>query len=268
MAEVTVFHNTAELVPVKEKGWKIGFSNVFGRELERVWNARAFSIQTLAWLVILNFILALFIEVEGGSGPMTGSVSTFMLLSGVVVPMGAAVVSSGAIIGEKKAGTAAWVLSKPASRTAFIIAKFLAIASAFLVAAVVIQAAVAYAQLSLATKTLIPIGPYLSATLMVVLAVAFYLSLTLMLGTMFESRVPVMGIPIALVIGQIFVTGLLSGVMDWLPYLFPGSLLQLSMDFVAGTPRGGLWILTIFSTVGLTALFLYLALQRIHRDEL
>jgi ABC-2 type transport system permease protein len=268
LAEVTVFHNTAELVPVKAKGWKIGFANVFGRELERVWNPRAFSIQALAWLVILNFILALFIEVEGSSGPMTGSITTFMVLAGVLAPMGAAIVASGAIIGEKKSGTAAWVLSKPASRTAFVIAKFLAIASGFLTAAVVIQAAVAYAQLSLANRDLIPIGPYLTATFMVVLAVVFYLSLTLMLGTMFESRVPVMGIPIALVMGQIFVTGLLSGIMDWLPYLLPGNLLQLAMDFIAGTPNGGLWVLTVLTTLGLTTLFIYLALKRIHQYEL
>jgi ABC-2 type transport system permease protein len=268
LAEVTVFHNTAELVPVKAKGWQIGFANVFERELERVWNARTFSIQVVAWLVILNFILALFIQVEGGSGPLTGSITTFMLLAGVIAPMGAAIVASGAIIGEKKSGTAAWVLSKPVSRTGFIIAKFLAIASAFLVSAVVIQAAVAYAQLSLANRAFIPIGPFLAATFMVVLAVVFYLSLTLMLGTMFESRVPVMGIPIALVMGQIFVTGLLSSVMEWLPYLLPGNLLQLSVNFVAGTPTGAMWLLTLFSTIGLSALFIYLALKRIHQDEL
>ena len=268
MAEVTVFHNTAELVQVKAKGWQIGFSNVFAREMERVWNPRAFSIQALAWLVILNFILALFIEVEAGSGPMTASITTFMLLSGVLVPMGAAIVSSGAIIGEKKSGTAAWVLSKPASRTGFVIAKFLAIASAFLVAAVVMQSAVAYAQLSLANKALIPAGPYLAATFMVVLAVVFYLSLTLMLGTMFESRMPVMGIPIALVMGQIFVTGLLSGIMDWLPYILPGNLLQLSVNIISGIPTGGFWILTVFSALSLSALFIFLALKRIHQYEL
>lgn len=267
MAEVTVFHNTAELEPVKAKGWKTGFNNVFNRELERVWNPRAFSIQTLAWLVILNFILALFIQVEGGSGPMTGSMTTFMLLSGVVAPMGAAIIASGTIIGEKTSGTAAWVLSKPASRTGFIIAKFLAIASAFLVSAVIIQSVVAYAQLSMANRDFVPVGPFLGGVFTVTLAVVFYLSLTLFLGTVFDSRVPVMAIPIALVMGQIFLTGLLAEFMDWLPYLLPGNLLQISVDFVTGGP-GGMWLITVFTTVGLSALFIHLALQRIHQYEL
>jgi len=268
LAEVTVFHNTAELEPVKTKGWQAGFSNVFSRELERVWNVRTFAIQTLAWLVILNFILALFIQVEAGSGPLTGSITTFMLLSGVLVPLGASIVASGAVVGEKKGGTAAWVLSKPVSRTGFIIAKFLAIASAFLVTAVVIQSAVAYAQLSLANRALIPVGPYLSATFTVVLAVVFYLSLSLMLGTIFESRVPIMGIPIALIIGQIFMTGVLGSVMEWLPYLMPGNLLQISVDLIGGSTNGALWLLTVFITAGLAVLCLYVALQRIHKSEL
>jgi len=268
VAEVTVFHDAAELRPVTAKGWKIGFNNVLSRELERVWNPRSFAIQTLAWLVILNFILALFIEIETSNGPATDSVTIFMLLCGVLAPMGAAIVSSGSIIGERKSGTAAWVLSKPTSRTAFIIAKFLAIASAFLVSAVIIQAVVAYAQLSLATRTFIPLGPYLVATLVIILSVVFYLALALMLGTFFESRVPVMGIPVALIMGQIFITGLLSDIADFLPYLFPGNLLQLSVDFINGAANSGLAILNIVVTLGLTALFIYLALHRIHRYEL
>jgi ABC-2 type transport system permease protein len=266
LAEVTVFHNTAELQPVKVKGWKIGFANVLNRELERVWNPRAFSIQTLTWLVILNFILGLFIQVDSG-GSFASSMAVFMILASAVAPMGAAIVSSGAIIGEKQSGTAAWVLSKPASRTGFIIAKFLAIASAFLVSAVVIQSIVAYSQISMAGRSLVPAGPFLGGVFSVTLAVIFYLSLTLFLGTVFNSRVPVMAIPIALVMAQIFLTGLLGAVLDWLPYLLPGNLMQISVDFVNGSP-GPLWLLTVFSTLGLSALCIYLALDRIHQYEL
>jgi ABC-2 type transport system permease protein len=267
LTEVTVFHNIDELYPAKAKGWKIGFNNVFNRELERVWNPRTFSIQTLTWLVILNFILALFIEVEDGGNSITNSMTIFMIIAGAVAPIGAAIVSSGAIIGEKQSGTAAWVLSKPVSRTGFIIAKFMAIASAFLVSAVVIQSIVAYAQLSLASKSFIPLGPFLGGVFTVTLAVIFYLSLTLFLGTVFDSRVPVMAIPIALIMGQIFLTSLLGAILEWLPYLLPGNLIQISLQFVDGSP-GYLWLLTVFSTAGLSALCIYLALDRIHQYEL
>ncbi|MEL7561960.1 ABC transporter permease subunit [Dehalogenimonas sp. 4OHTPN] len=264
MAEITVFHDAADLIPVKAKGWQVGFPNMFKRELERVWNPRAFSIQTLAWLVLLNFVLAMFIQMD--PGPFT--ITIFMYVSGVLVPMGAAVIASGSIIGEKNSGTAAWVLSKPASRTGFIMAKFLAISSGFLTSAVVIQGIVAYAQLSLATKSFVAAGPFIGGMLLLSLAVLFYLSMTLMLGTMFESRMPVMGIPVALVMGQIFLSLPLSDLADWLPYLLPGNLLQLGATVTGGTDENGPWIITVLISLVFTGLFLFLALHRIHQDEL
>lgn len=267
MAEVTVFHNTAEMEPVKARGWRVGFSNVFRRELERVWNIRTFLAHSLVWMVLINMILAMVIELDSASQLATTSFITYVLLSGVLVPMGAAVIASGSIIGEKKSGTAAWVLSKPVSRTGFIIAKFLALASSFLTTAVVLQAFIAYGQLSLAQHSMVPLMPFLGAFFTIVIAVVFYLSLTLMLGTMFNSRVPVMGIPLALILIQVFLIGALGNIADWLPFLLPGSLLEIGSSFVIAE-GAEYWPLTFFITLGLSALFVFLALKRIYKEEL
>jgi ABC-type transport system involved in multi-copper enzyme maturation permease subunit len=60
----------------------------------------------------------------GGPGPATG-LQAFFAISPLFGPIGVAVLAQGAIVGEKQSGTAAWVLSKPVSRSAFILAKLL-----------------------------------------------------------------------------------------------------------------------------------------------
>ncbi|MEN8615310.1 ABC transporter permease subunit [Dehalogenimonas sp. THU2] len=268
MAEVTVFHDAAELELVKAKGWRIGFNNVMTRELERVWNLRTLLSHSLVWMVLINMILAMVIElVDSNTQLATTSLITYVLLSGVLVPMGAAVITSGAIIGEKKSGTAAWVLSKPVSRTGFVIAKFLAITSSILTTAVFLQAIIAFGQLSLAQHAMIPITGFISAVFTIILAVVFYVSLSLMLGTIFNSRVAVMGIPLALILIQLFLIGALQNLAEWLPYLLPGSLMEIGSSLViaAETPY---WPLTVIMTLSLSVLFIYIALHRIHREEL
>ncbi|MGI2335202.1 MAG: ABC transporter permease [Dehalogenimonas sp.] len=267
MAEVTVFHNAAELEPVTAKGWRMGFANVLQREMERVWNIKTLLVHSLVWMVLINMILALVIELESDSGMVTTSFITYVLLSGVLVPMGAAVITAGALIGEKITGTAAWILSKPVSRSGFVIAKFIALSSSILVTAVVLQGVIAYAQLSLAQQMFIPVGAFLGAFFTIVLAVIFYISLSLMLGTMFNSRVPVMGIPLALILIQIFLLSALENIAEWLPYILPGSLLSIGSGFVTSESIE-YWPLTVFITLGLSAFFIFMALHRIDREEL
>ena len=65
------------------------------------------------------------------------------------------VIGQDTIIGEKQSGTAAWVLSAPVSRSAFIMAKLLANTIGFFVTIIVVQGLVAYVQLSLSDGSLL-----------------------------------------------------------------------------------------------------------------
>ncbi len=60
--------------------------------------------------------------------------------------IGVVTTAQGAIVREKQLGTAAWVLSKPASRSAFVLAKFVAYALAFVSLAVLLPGAIFYAE--------------------------------------------------------------------------------------------------------------------------
>jgi ABC-type transport system involved in multi-copper enzyme maturation permease subunit len=58
-----------------------------------------------------------------------------------------------AVVGEKKDGTAAWVLSKPLTRPAFILSKIIANSVGILLTLVVVPCMVAYTILSIAHKS-------------------------------------------------------------------------------------------------------------------
>ena len=259
--------NGGELQLIREHGWRIGFVNLMRREVSRRFSMRNWLIQGVIWLALLNLVLALVLEAEEAGQTMTAGVTAFILATSILAPIGMVVAAHGAIINEKKAGTAAWILSKPASRIAFILSKFFTIGLGFIVIVIFLQGLIAYAQLSVFNGSPIPAFPFLGALILLAINVIFYLSFTLFLGTIFEARVPVLGIPIALVIGQVFLLAFLGTVAEWLPNLFPGSLSDMALQTALGSSSSAPWILPVFVTLSLTALFVYLAIARFRSQE-
>lgn len=259
--------STGDLHPASEQGWRIGFINLLRKETRRRWNFRNLLIQSAVWLLLLNFVLAMLLEAEASRGSIMMGVTTFIFMAGMLAPIGMVMTSQGAILNEKKSGTAAWVLSKPASRSAFVLSKLVTIIVGFVAIVIVLQGVVAYSQLSLFQGSMLPAMPFIGGMLLLSLNVAFYLALTLMLGTLFHQRVPIIGIPVALIIIQAFLLNLLAEVADWLPYLFPGSLSDLARAAVMESPMPSQWLLAIVTTSLLTALFIYVAIWRFQREE-
>lgn len=260
---------TSEFQLVNESGWRMGFKNLMRREASRRLSARNLLIQSVIWLVLLNFVLAMVIEVEEGVYAVTVTgVQTFTFMAGLLGAIGMVVATQGAIVNEKRSGTAAWVLSKPATRHAFILSKFITIGGGLLAIIIVLQGLVAYFQLSLSQASPLPVLPFIGGMSLLALNLIFYLSLTLMLGTMFQGRIGVLGLPVAFIISQVFLLGLLDKVTAWLPYLFPGALSGLSRVMILESPPPSYWFLPIVTTTVLSALFIYLAIWRFQREEL
>ena len=107
-----------------------------------------------------------------------------------------------AILGEKHSGTAAWVLSKPLRRPAFILAKLIAHGLGFLATWVVLPGAVAYLEFAILGKVYLPMAGFAGMLGLMYLNLLFYLALALMLATLFQGRGPVLGIPLIVVWGH------------------------------------------------------------------
>ena len=254
---------------VNEQGWRRGFVNLFRHENAIWWRSRRWWINTLVWLILINgAVLAALSSTDTSAGPLLDeSIMVFAVLAGLFGTIGAIIATQGSIIDEKKSGTAAWIMSKPASRPAFILAKLVANMLALFVIILVIQGAVAYVQFSQAKGSPLPLGAFLGGMALYGLNMLFYVSFTLMLGTLFSDRGPVLAIPIGLLFSPMFILNYVGQAAYLLPWPLipssgdPGLAAQLMMGQPLSTT------MPIVATIVWIVVFIAVALWRFGREE-
>ena len=279
--------SNAQLIAVKDCGIFNGFRNLFRRENHQWWGTWQWVIQVAIWLAIVNGILATIVlaapKIEAAQAQAQLSAAeaaeaqadiaetglmVFFIFSGMAAGTGVVIIAQDALIGEKQSGTAAWVLSKPVSRLSFILSKLSADALGVLVTMVLVQGAVAWLIYRAGTSIALDIPRFLGALGLLFLALLFFLSLTYMLGTLFHSRGPVIGIPLLLVFG--------NSINNMLPFLGKVLPWNLVMDLGPGQPALALalaqglplpTVTPILGTLGLTLVFVAVALWRFARQE-
>ncbi len=257
--------------PASGQGWRAGLGNMLRKELRDWWGTRNWIKQTLIWLIIVNGILATVLFVaptRDSSGILTPDVGPilFFTIGGIALSIGTILLAQDEVIGEKRAGTAAWVLTKPASRSAFILSKLLANALGILVVMVLFQGAAGYALMSIAQGSALPVGPYLLALLLLFLSLMFYLTLGIMLGTLFDKGGPVIGIPMILVFTYQLAGAvpLLGQVMPWKLAVQNSPNSSLAVALIAGQPLPSL--VPVVATLIWCALFIGVAIWRFERE--
>ncbi len=250
----------------RSPNWLAGFTNLVFNELERWWKTRRWLVQVLLWLVIVNGMMALIIAGEDMTAEQI--LGGFLNMWGLVLPLGVTILGQDAIVQEKQCGTAAWILSKPTSRSAFILAKTVGNALAILLAITMVQGAAAYMQIWLSTGIAYPLLRFAGALSIAFLALLFYLTLTIALGTLFNSRGPVIGIPLAVVLGSkvLKLGAILTEIMPWTLTASSGpEQPSLASAVAQGLPLPSL--LPLASTILWCLLFVSAALWKFNRDE-
>lgn len=246
---------------VNEQGWRSGFANLLRHENAVWWRSRRWWVNVLIWLVLINGVL-----LGTLSSPMMGNMealATFAAVAGFFTGIGAIVTMQGVVIDEKKSGTAAWIASKPVSRSAFILAKLVANVVAMFVITLVIQGLIAYLQFA-ANGGAPALGPFVFGLALVGLHLLFFLTLTLMLGTLFNERGAVIAIPMAVLFGGQFLMGILGSLSELLPwYLVMGP--ALSAQAILGQPLST--TIPILTTVVWIVVFVAVAIWRYEREE-
>lgn len=254
------------LQPVKAGGWLGGFGNLLRKELGQWWGTKMWWVQLLIWILILNGITTIvtLTEVMPPDELLQEVMFTFLPLTIGTIGIGTIITVQGAIVGEKELGTAAWVMSKPASRVAFILSKILAYISGFWIVAIAIPAII----FVLVTRLLVPapfaLFPFLTGVAVAALAQLFYLTLTLMLGTLFGNRGPVIGIGMAIILTGLLLKGFIpQPVMMVTPWALPDVSATLAMQL----PLPDNWYLPVVATGGWVLLFTAVALWRFSCEE-
>lgn len=262
----------AVLKPVTERGWRAGLTNLLRKEAYKWLRTRYGLIHLGLWIFIINGITALILSTAGGLEAGETVVATrivpFVSIITLFTTVGIVIVAMETILGEKKMGTAAWILSAPVSRLAFLLPKLVVIGISSVATMVVIPGLLAFLEFSYiptaADSGDVAILPWIGAIGAISLSLLFFLALTLLLGTLFSSRGAVVGIPIfVLFIGEALVPVL----PDVVYMLTPWALIDpLAIDLADETRTVGSKV-QVYATLAWVAIFTAASFWRFRREE-
>jgi ABC-2 type transport system permease protein len=274
----------AALIEVRDRGRLNGFGPLWRKENHTWWAGGSWLMKILIWVVVVDGLLAMItfaapLMESGDSGQMAEAAAAaepmevtamtmFFLFAGVFPAFGVIIFGPEGIVEERKTGTAAWILSKPVSRPAFLLSKLCAQALGILATMVLPQGIIGYILYTAATGVRLSIPGFLAGESLVLLLLLFFQTLNLMLGTFFHTRGPVVGIPIGLImvsflavsspmVGSIFPSTLVLG--------FNPPQVSLAAALALGQPLPS--VMPIISTALLTVVFVVTALLRFEREE-
>jgi ABC-type transport system involved in multi-copper enzyme maturation permease subunit len=198
----------------------MGFANMLAKENAAWWRTRRWWIQALVAIFFVDGTMLANHQLGEQSVERIASLSNLMIIAGVL-SIAAILLGQDAILGEMQSGTAAWVLSKPLRRPAYLLAKLVANGLGLLVTAVIIPGAIAYGYFDLVGGVKLPIADFARAMGLVYLYLLFYLILAMMLATLFNGRGPVLGIAVGAAWGY-----MMAQPPAWLEALLPWKLLM------------------------------------------
>jgi len=269
------------LLPVKGSAWLAGFGNLLDKELGEWFRTRRWISQLILWVAILNGFVALFLiilpmfstspavspaleKAFGEISPQVQGVTLFFSVLATAGVLGVITLTQDAIIQEKQTGTAAWVLSKPANRSAFILSKMAADAIGILLFIILVPGVVLLAEIYLVTKSVLPFMPFLASLGLFMLALFFYLSLVTLLGVLFESRKPVLGTAYGVLFGGTIFIQLVPQSTFFLPF----GLDKIASLVALEKPLPDMAFVGVIVTAVLSILFILVALFRFQKLEL
>jgi ABC-2 type transport system permease protein len=216
----------------------------------------------LIWPVLINGVPGLF-RALGQIPDEIPDILYYFQIAVIGGTIGMIILAQDEIIQEKQSGTAAWILSKPAARTAFILTKLLSNIIGALVFIVVLPGLITLAQTYVNTHELLPILPFVAGAGVIMLALIFYLSLVILLGVLFESRGPLLAIGFGVMLGGLFV----SSNLPQIGYVLPLSMDKISLMVALGVPLSGGDASQVLSCAALSIVFTLVALWRFQHKE-
>jgi len=269
------------LLPARGGGWWAGYGNMFSKELGEWFRTRRWLWQLLIWSVILDGLIAFMLfalpvlntlmpglptqeQLFAGLPPEVGTVIQFFSFLVMTGTIGTIILTQDEIIQEKQSGTAAWILSKPVARLAFIMTKLLSNITGVLVFIVLVPGVILIGQVSLATHQPLPLVPFLAGSGVILLALIFYVCLVILLGVLFESRGPVLGIAFGVLWGGMILRNFIPQIL----YVLPLGMEGVAMGVLQGIPLPAMYVSELISTAVLSILFTLVALWRFQHIEL
>jgi ABC-2 type transport system permease protein len=258
-----------------------GFANMFYKENYAWWGTRRWWINAIVWIMILCSLVAFMLFVLPGQaatnndpaitemgGPLAMGqymgLTIFFQVGVLAIGIGTIILCQDLIAYERQTGLIEWLLAKPVSRRAYILAKLAATVIAVLVLLIGGPTLVTCGLFYLRMGLEFPLIPFLQATGVLIVHTLFYLCLTLMLGTFFSKRTPIMGIAVGILVGGNILAGFISQSL----YFTPWGLGRISLAIAASepVPAAMLWSPLIASFI-FSVVFIVVALFKFEKSE-
>lgn len=238
-----------ELRRVNEWSPLRGFTNLLRKENRLWWGTRRWWVNALIWTGMLGGLVAIMLfmlpgvaqangdpNVAEAGGPVAFGLemgrTVFFEMGAMAIALGIIVLTQDLIVDEKQSGLTEWVLSKPVSRRAYILAKLSASLVAVLLLLIALPAGVSYGLLSLRLGAPFPALPYLGGLAILSVHSLFYLTLMIMLGAFFNSRPPILAAALGMLLGGSFAAGILQPLV----YVTPWVMGKTASLVAAGQP--------------------------------
>ncbi len=280
---------TDSLQPRMMQGNWSGFPTLFVRESRKWWQTRRWWTQAILWLVILTgfagfglFVLPGSIDQANAAAQAAGATDeveltgeqfrqdvlpTLFGMAGFLLPIGVIVLAQNQVFGEKVSGVAAWILSKPVSRSAYLLAKLVADWFGILLVMVLLPLIPALLLLSAAGIDISLIGILVAVGLLLVLLI-FYHSLTFMMSVIGSSSEVILGVSLSVLIGGMVLRDPLAAIFGDLILLTPWLLPNVIIVAATGQPLPHAFLVNAVSVIVLTVVCLGVAFWRFRRQEL
>lgn len=273
-----------------------GFRNLFAKEMDDWWHSKRWWTVLVIFLVTINGLTliltsmdqivaaertaavesgisdddlaALDAQIAAETPSQNEMAMMYFLFGGAVMIITGILLTQDTIVGERQLGTAQWIISKPVSRSSFILSKFSAHSLGLLIVGVLAQGIIAYSLLRWRAGISIALLDFVLASGLLWSAVLFFLALTLMLGIFSDSRALVAGVPIGLVLMFQYILSMVPILANYTPYalIFPiGNDLSIAGQIAVGQPVTSM--MPFIATLGWIILFLGTALWRFSSEE-
>jgi ABC-2 type transport system permease protein len=266
---------TDQFQPVVEKGWRRGLGNLLQGEYSAWFKSSRWWKHLLLWFSIINLMMVTMIIAsakatkEGNDGPPI--LFMYGIFGGMFVAFGVMIIMQRVLVREKSSGTAAWVLAKPVTRTAFVVSRLVVNSIAILLTSVIVPGVILYITLGLFSdyRWLSPFG-FAAGLVMFLLHTFYWIALVLMMGTLTESSGAVIAVPMVLYFVFWYGPSLIPALIYISPILLtfspaPEQMSALSVSFMAGEPVFSWW--PLISTVVSGIIFIAVAIWRFNRQE-
>jgi ABC-2 type transport system permease protein len=259
---------------VQERGWRRGLGNLLRGELSSWFRSSRWLKHFVVWLLIVNMFMVIFVYAasESAAAGEEGPPLLFMygIFGGMFVAIGAMIIVQGAIVGEKRSGTAAWVLSKPVTRTAFVVSRLIGNTVGVLVTSVLLPGLLVYVTLGAISELgWLPPLDFLAGMGAIALSIFFWLTLTLMAGTFFDSTGGVIAIPMVVFFAGWFLPSLLPFLIHVSPVILfvgPGDVYPaVSVSLMSGQAPFS-WV-PVIATAIFSIVFIAVAIWRFNQQE-